>query len=564
MIPLFDGKRRLLLAGLITTAICQVLVALVLAWCVQNLFDRLMQASQGGTDEFSTLLFVSLSTLLSIPLLEIAQRRTTEAMGLSFATDLRLLLFRHMLRLPPRTLLGKRPGVLLLPFVGDLTATRQWVSDGIARGIVASATIFLILAWLAASSIMVAALLSAILALFLVSALLIVRPLDKAVREVRKHRGILSGFVSGRIAAVSTISSMARERTEVRKVAGRTAALNTAVARRAWVVGGLRGLVHFTTTLLVLAILFVGGIEVSAGKLTAGQVIGALSLMGLLGSAIRDLGRALELWIPGKVSLERIAKILHQPVRKSLLLRGPKRSMTDKALSIQKLTINGVLSQVSADAEAGDVILVDGLGGSGKSSLIGVLAGLIDPDRGDIFYKGKHLSRFAPAKARRTIGFASPMVPLLSGSIRMNLRYRHPKVRASEVDNLVSLLGVDGVIGRQAGGMNHVMSDPIGDLSTGEYQALIIVRAILGFPPILLLDSVDSHLSDDVLNRLVSLLADYPGIVIFSATRPQLAAVANRRWRIDGTQLVEAAKGPQIVTLNDATSAISERQTIVT
>lgn len=564
MIPLFDGKRRLLLAGLITTAICQVLVALVLAWCVQNLFDRLMQASRGRMDEFSTLLVVSLSTLFSIPLLEIAQRRITEAMGLSFATDLRLSLFRHMLRLPPRTLLGKQPGVLLLPFVGDLTATRQWVSDGIARGIVASATIFLILSWLAASSIMVAALLSTILALFIVSALLIIRPLDKAVREVRKQRGILSGFVSGRIAAIATISSMARERTEVRKVAGRTTALNAAVARRAWVVGGLRGLVHFTTTILILAILFVGAIEVSAGELTAGQVIGAMSLMGLLGSAIRDLGRALELWIPGKVSLERIAKILHQPVRKSLSLRGPKRSMTGKTLLLENLTINDVLDQVSADAEAGDVILVDGLGGSGKSSLIGVLAGLIDPDNGDIFYKGRHLSKFAPAKARRTVGFASPMLPLLSGSIRMNLKYRHPKVQASEVENLVSLLGVDGIIGRQAGGMNHMMSDPISELSTGEYQALIIARAILGFPPILLLDSVDSHLSDDVLNRLVNLIADYPGIVIFSATRPQLAAVANRRWRIDGTQLVEEAKGPKIVTLNDAASGISERQTIVT
>lgn len=564
MIPLFNGKRRLLFAGLITIAICQALVAGALAWCVQNLFDRLMQGSRVGTDGFSTLFLVSLLTLLSIPLLEIAQRRITEAMGLSFATDLRLSLFRHMLRLPPRTLLGKQPGVLLLPFVGDLTATRQWVSDGIARGIVASATIFLILAWLAASSIMVAALLSAILGLFVLSALLIVRPLDRAVREVRKHRGILSGFVSGRIAAIATISNMARERTEVRKVAGRTTALNNAVARRAWVVGGLRGLVQFTTTLLVLAILLVGGIEVSAGALTAGQVVGAMSLMGLLGSAIRDLGRALELWIPGKVSLERIAKILHQPVRKSLLLRGRKHIMSGKALSLEKLTINGVLEQVSADAKVGDVILVDGLGGSGKSSLIGVMAGLIDPDHGDIFFMDKHLSRLAPAKARRTIGLASPVVPLLSGSIGMNLRYRHPNAKISEVDNLVSLLGVDDVIGRQADGINQVLSDPKSDLSTGEYQALVVVRAILGFPPVLLLDSVDSHLSEDVLSRLVSLLASYPGIVIFSATRPQLAAVANRRWRIDGMRLVEAANGPQIVTLNDTASGISERQTIVT
>lgn len=553
MTPVLAGARRALFAGLLAVAAGRAGVAGFLAWCVQHLFDRLMRHDLAAPDSAPWIAAAAGSAGLMF-LVEAGQRRLTEGLGASYAADVRLALFRHMLRLPPRSILRRQPGVLMLPFVGDLTALRQWVSDGLARNVAALATTACLLVWLSFTSVWLSLAIGAIFLAFAALTLGLSRPLDEAVREVRRRRGALSGFVSGRLAAIATIASMGRDRTEIRKASDRIAALNGAVMRRAWLVGGLRGLVHGGSALLAVVTLLIGGLEVAANRMTAGEVVGALSLVSLLGGAMRDLGRAFELRVPGRVALGRIERIMSEPERPAPRKRRARQAADDRLLAIEDLYVGDVLGGVTAQAGPGEVILLEGPGGGGKSTLINAIAGLAPPDRGRILLLGRRLADLSPARTRHALGLASPSAPLLPGTLGMNIRYRCPAAPAEAVAELVAQLGLEPLLDRQPEGLETKVADVDTELSTGEHQALLVARALLGRPSLLLLDSVDSHLSPEVLIALAAIVRNYPGSVIMTATRPPLTALATTRWRLEEGRLRRSDAAPSLV-LPTASSA---------
>lgn len=538
MIPVFANTRSRIFACLLVATISEIVTAASLAWCIHHLFDELAGRHRHPypTD---TLIAASLVAAFLLLVLQLIQRRLTEGMGLAYAADARLALFDHMLRMPPKAILGKKPGILLLPFVGDLTALRQWVSDGLARGLSAILTIVVLLVWLSLSSASLAAALGGVIALFALGALASRSLFDRAVREVRRRRGALSSFVSGRLAAVSTIVGMSRERTEYRKLAERIETMNRAALKRAWIEGGLRGLAHAATAILVITTLFVGRHEVMAGRLSAGWVVGTLSLVNLLGAALRDLVHALELWVPGQVARQRIQRILDEPLRRANIGEIPRSPARNGFIAITNFALEGLLEPTDLSAELGDRILLQGPSGSGKSSFIAAVAGLVDPSAGQVSFQGRQLADLSAEEWRSTMGLASAMLPLLPGSIGMNLRYRLPDTTPETIVELLTELRAVDIAIERPNGLDHMLSDPRGELSLGQMQTLMIARALLGAPPILLLDSVDSHVAPDTMASLLAALRDYPGVVIFVATCPELRGIANRVWRFEDRHIVE-------------------------
>jgi len=535
MIAVFRGRRRRLLALLVLGAAVQAGLAAGFAFCLQGLFDALHTGDQGFAGQQLRVTGAVVAVLLALGI-EVAQRRLAEGLGLDYTAELRSALFSRLLAVAPQEVAARRHGALLLPFVGDLAATRQWVSDGLARCVAAAAGSTTILAILAVRNLQVALALLAILLPVVGIVWLLARPLDRAVRRVRRRRGRLSAFVSGRLAAIATIAALGRRRTELRKLNRRTDALTRVALQRAWIVGVIRGVVQACTMLLVLAALLAGLAQVQAGALSAGAVVGAMSLVALLGNGVWDLGRALELWVPGRVAAQRIDALLQLP-------KAPRRTHVPGAarpqagLLISHVSVPQLFRTDTLQAVPGDVVLVTGASRSGKSTLLRILAGLAEPEHGTVRLDGQNLPRPGTRAARRLVGYAAPHLHLLPGSLAMNLRYRMPTASDEEVSSLLQDLGMAEFVARCKRGLRYQIRGADPAFATGDYQGLLIARAMLGAPPLLLLDSVDSHLPAAVLLRLAARIRAYPGIVILAASRPELLAVANQVWRIDAGQV---------------------------
>jgi len=525
--------------GLLALALAQSLIVMVPAWVVQQLFDKFAGRSHHHiTLPTTTLILIFLATALSAMLIEVGKRRVAAEMAMRHAATIRTQLFRHIMSSPHRAN-RRNKGGLMLPFVGDLTAVRRWVGEGLARGASALVLIPVILSIIATRNLLLAATLFAVLAGSLVCSLVLVRPLDRAVREVRHRRGALTSFITGRLEAASTVHAAGRIRGEMRKVAQRTDALSTAERRRAWAVGATRGVAMLTSSVLILCTLLVGIHESAFGRATLGAIAAILSLVHLLSAAVTDLVRALEVWRPAKVAYERIEGLLQNNDIESVRAERPTPNRV--GLLIEKLSVPERLSNISAEVRPGSVLWIDGPPASGKSALLSAVAQLTHISDGRILLNGRDLSAASQSDRARLIGYASVDLPLLPGSLGMNLRYRSPRIGDSTLLELARHCGLNSLIDRLGEDLKGRLTGR-GDLSVGERQGIALTRAMAGAPALLVLDSIDSHLDKSVLTWLCERLRDYEGVVIMTASTTQLQRAAVERWALSAGRLAEVER----------------------
>src|SRR5690606_9522411 len=149
---------------------------------------------------------------------------------------------------------------------------------------------------------------------------------------------------------------------------------------------------------------------------------------------------------------------------------------------------------------------------------------------------------------RRAIGLVSVEAPLLRGSLRFNLRYRCPDAPQEEVDRVAALCRVDEIVGRLPNGEKSRISERGRNLSLGERHRLMLARALLGQPRVLLLDEADANLDERTVAAVGEVLKSYPGVVLMVTRNPAWAQLANETWRLrrDGAVRIRARKpGPR-------------------
>lgn len=248
---------RRVIAALLALSIAQTFAVLVPAWAVKSLFDQVLSgapAAPAAAGMAGPLTAFVLATVAVIAI-EVTKRRVAVELAIRHAAELRTALFKARLE-------GRAPtsskGNLLLPFVGDLTAARRWLSEGLPRAVSAMVLLPAVILMIAWNSPPMALTMAAALAASLAVSALLLPPLERTVRDVRSHRGALTSYLTGRLLAADVVRSSGRVAFEVGKASRRTGHLASAERRRAWAVGATRGSARLTTGLLLLAALYSG------------------------------------------------------------------------------------------------------------------------------------------------------------------------------------------------------------------------------------------------------------------------------------------------------------------
>jgi ATP-binding cassette, subfamily C, bacterial LapB len=207
------------------------------------------------------------------------------------------------------------------------------------------------------------------------------------------------------------------------------------------------------------------------------------------------------------------------------------------------------LNGTSFDVAPGDKIAILGRVGSGKSTIARMLLGLYPPQEGLILLDGSDVRQIAPSAIRKQIGAALQESVLMSGSIRENICLERPGVDEEEMIRVATMTGAHEFIGRIANGYDLRLSDRGESLSGGQRQAIALARALVGRPPILVLDEPTSAMDNQsemaLLQRLEAEVADRTLIVI--THRLPLLRLVNRVILIDGGKVI--ADGPRDAVL---------------
>ena len=153
----------------------------------------------------------------------------------------------------------------------------------------------------------------------------------------------------------------------------------------------------------------------------------------------------------------------------------------------------------------------------------------------------------------------SPDLPLMRGSIRRNLTYRNPEATEAEISRVVMACNLDEVFADLPDGMEGWVTEGGMNLSVGQRQLLALGRAMLGQPPILLLDEPLANLDPRSQEIAQAALRRYLGTVLFVTHDPATADTADQVWRLERGRLVSVVTGDEFRARRRAEERLARR-----
>jgi len=284
----------------------------------------------------------------------------------------------------------------------------------------------------------------------------------------------------------------------------------------------------FVFSLTQLAVIIVGGRQVISGAMTLGQLLQFNVMIGTLTFPVLSLGWIMSLIQQGISAMGRINTILDGPVERRTdwtKLDGPGISFDVRGLRYAYPGHDTPgLDGVSLSIGQGEFIGITGTIGSGKTTLVNVLTGLLRPERGSVFVSGTDIRDIEPASLFTRIGIVSQSPFLFSRSLAQNISMGRNGASEAEVAEAAAAAGLAGDVASFPEGYGQVIGERGITLSGGQKQRTAIARALMKDSPVVILDdslsSVDARTESAIIDNLRRLRGSRTLIVVSHRISP--------------------------------------------
>ncbi len=453
-------------------------------------------------------------------------------------------LLRHLLRLPMNFFESRHVGDIVSRF-GSLAHIRERITTGLVETMVDGVMSLAILGMMLLYSVKLTIVVLIAVALYTLIRLALYRPLHQATEESIQNKAKEQTNFLENIRGIQTIKLFGNESQRQGIWQNHYAEVINADIR----VGKLRISFDAANKLLfgmenVLVIYFAAMI-VMDGALSIGMALAFIAYKGMFTERFANLIEQIIQFKMMRLHLDRISDIaLHFQEKHregSALL-----PQTKGELSLENVSFSygegerNIIDNLSLSIEAGDSVAITGDSGGGKTTLVKLMLGLLQPTSGRILLDGQDITHIGLKQYRQKLAAVMQDDTLLAGSIADNISFFDPELNYLRVEQCAQLAAIHQDIAQMTMGYNALVGDMGANLSGGQVQRLLLARALYKKPTILFLDEATSHLDIDNEAKISQQIQHLSITRIIIAHRLETINKANKVLRLHQGKLISA------------------------
>ena len=466
--------------------------------------------------------------------------------------DLRLRLYEHLQGLSLSFFAERRTGELVSRLTNDVATVRGVVTSDIATALSQALTFVGALVLIVVTNWRLTLFMLALVPPVMLFAILFGRRLRRLSSQVQDELASATTVLEESIGGVRVVQSFTRESYEIGRFRKSIEATFSLAMKRTRISALFGPLISFLAFGAIVAVLWLGGQEVLAGRLSAGQLVTFLILTLTLAGSI---GQFSGLWTGLQEALgatQRLFEILD--TASDIVERPEARPLPriDGRITFENISFAyrpaqpdtlalGILHDVSIDVQPGELLALVGPSGAGKTTLVNLIPRFYDPTQGRMLVDGFDIRSVTLKSLRAQIGIVPQETLLFGGSVRENILYGRLEASQAELIAAARAANAHDFISQLPQAYDTIVGERGVKLSGGQRQRVAIARAILKDPRILLLDEATSSLDSEseglVQEALERLMAGRTSIVI--AHRLSTVQNAHRIAVLDAGQRVE-------------------------
>ncbi|WKK65647.1 ABC transporter ATP-binding protein [Lutimonas zeaxanthinifaciens] len=513
-------RKNIVLLGLVLI-ILKSLAGLVLPYATKNLIDDIIPSQDMRSLKILLVVVVLSIVVQAISSFSLTRLLSVEAQHL--ISLLRAKVQKKLLTLPIRFFDNNKSGALVSRVMTDVEGVRNLVGTGLVQligGSLTSVISLIILIKINATMTLFVLLPVALFAVIALKAFGYIRPIFRA-------RGKINAEVTGRLTetlnGIRVIKGFNAEAQELKTFEDGVERLFLNVKKSLTATAMMTSSSALLLGLASTGIMGIGGYFIMNGEMTYGEFVSFTLFLGFMIAPIVQMSNIGSQLTEAMAGLDRTQELMNMeeeddPDERTLFIEKVNGEINFNNVSFSYEKGKEVLHDISFSAPAGSVTALVGSSGSGKSTIAGLAATFLNPDKGEVILDGIDLSKVNLNSYRSHLGVVLQDDFLYEGTIRENILFPRPDASEEELMAAVNGAYVNEFTERFKDGLDTVIGERGVKLSGGQRQRISIARALLADPKVIILDEATSNLDTEsetfIQKSLQSLMKDRTTFVI--------------------------------------------------